>query len=294
MKIFVTGVCGRLGRAIAAAAEAMGHAVVGVDLKPWPTNQSMPPNTQVFMRSFEDWQQTKELLESCDAMIHTAGAHGEHLDKLDLGEFLDINVAGAARLFEIALTSGVRRMVLSSTMEILLGRDFTASGATFVDEESAPRPDSAYSISRLLQEQLVRELSRLHNVSVASLRYMDFSDIPDEKLGPRLLARSVSPKDVARAVLRAASLDGLDGGVFHIGPKSPLTNSDIIAALSDSKATLEKHFPGAAMILETNGFAIKPSHFWPVTSIRKAKLILGWEPAFTFEAWLIARGWDKK
>jgi len=29
----------------------------------------------------------------------------------------------------------------------------------------------------------------------------------------------------------------------------------------------------------------------PVTSIRKAKLVLGWEPRYTFATWLTEYGW---
>ncbi len=294
MRILVTGICGLLGRAIAAEARTQGHAVVGVDSRPWPVGQTLPPGVHVLAGFFEDTKLMKELLISCDAMIHTAGPHGEQVGKLGLAEFLHLNVESVACLLETAWNVGVRHVILSSTMEIVLGRDWTASGAAFVDEESTPRPDSAYSIRRLLQEQLAREQSRLYDVSVASLRYMAFSDIPDETLGPRLLARSVSPRDVARAAIRAASLDGLKGDVFHIGPKTPLTNSDIVAAFSDSKAILEKYFPGAFPILDKHGFETKSRYFWPVTSIRKAKLILGWEPGYTFETWLIAHGWNKK
>jgi nucleoside-diphosphate-sugar epimerase len=293
MRFAITGICGRLGRAIAAEARAQGHTVVGVDTKPWPPRHSLPPGIHVLVGSFEDINLMKELLQSCDAVIHTAGLHGEHLGKSDLAEYLHLNVQSVARLFETALNVGVRRVVLSSTMEILLGRDWTASGAAFVDEESTPRPDSAYSISCLLREQLGRELSRLHDVSVSSLRYMAFSNTPDETLGLRLLARSVSSRDAARAALCAASLDGLKGEVFHIGPKTPLANSDIVAALSDSKVILEKHFPGATLILDKHGFNTKSEYFWPVTSIRKAKLILDWEPEYTFEVWLTAHGWVK-
>jgi UDP-glucose 4-epimerase len=295
MKLLVTGVCGRLGRAIAAEAEAQGHTVVGLDRVPWPADQApLPDGVEVIEGSYEDIPTMERYLSGCDAIAHTAGPHGEYVNKLDLSGFLRSNVESVARMLELASRLGVRHVALSSTMEVLIGRDWTASGAAVVDEESTPACDSAYSISRLLQEQLAKEFSRIHGVSIGSLRYMAFGYEADKNLGPRLLARSLAPSDVARVVLRVASMDGLRGDVFNIGPKTPLTNQDIIAAKTNPEAVVEKYFPSAVEVLKANGYKLTWDEFWPVTSIRKAKLILGWEPQYTFETWLGERGWKKK
>ena len=42
MKLFVTGVCGRLGRAIAQVAAGQGMDVVGIDIVPWPDDVEQP------------------------------------------------------------------------------------------------------------------------------------------------------------------------------------------------------------------------------------------------------------
>lgn len=294
LKIFVTGICGRLGRAIAFEANRNGHTIVGLDAQLWPTGQALPAGIDVIAGSYEDGDLVERLLPSCDALIHTAGPHGEQVGKLTLAEFLHSNVESVARLLETAARSGVRRAVLSSTMEILLGRDWTSSGATVVDEETAPKTDSPYSISRLLQEQLAREFSRSHGVSIASLRYMCFGYQPNDQLGTRLLARYLATIDAARAALRAASLDGFAGEVFHIGPKTPLTNQDIVQALSKPTEVLEKYFPGAMEVLDTRKAKLSSSAFWPVTSIRRARLGLGWEPSYAFEQWLLDNGWRRQ
>jgi nucleoside-diphosphate-sugar epimerase len=295
MKLFVTGICGRLGRAIAAEAEAQGHTVVGLDKVPWPAAKApLPEGVKVIEGSYEEIPTMERHLSGCDAIAHTAGPHGEYVEKLDLSGFLRSNVESVARMLELASRLGVRRVALSSTMEILIGRNWTASGAAVVDEESTPVCDSAYSISRLLQEQLAKEFSRTHGVSIGSLRYMAFGYEADKDLGPHLLARSLTPSDVARAVLRVASMDDLRGDVFNIGPKTPLTNEDIIAAKTNPEAVVERYFPGAFAVLKANGYKLIWDDFWPVTSIRKAKLILGWEPQYTFETWLGERGWKRK
>ncbi len=293
MKLFVTGICGRLGRAIAAEASLQGHAVVGLDMQPWPSGTPLPAGVETAVGSYEDMALVERLLKSCDGMIHTAGPNGAHVKKLSLAEFLRSNVESVGCLLETATRVGVRRMALSSTMEVLIGRNWTTIGATVVDEDSPPRTDSAYSISRLLQEHLGREFSRIQGVSIASLRYMAFGYSKDSELGLELLARCLTGRDTARAAVMAATKDGFVGDVFNIGPKTPLTNGDIITAMTQPEAVLEKYYPGAALIVKERGIKITSGYFWPVTSIRKARMMLGWEPTYTFETWLTENGWKK-
>lgn len=85
----------------------------------------------------------------------------------------------------------------------------------------------------------------------------------------------------------------MQGDVFNVGPKRPITNRDIIQAFTDPESVVEKYWPGALEVLKAKGFKIKSENFWPVANIRKAKLILGWEPELTFESWLLDNGWKK-
>lgn len=295
MKLLVTGICGRLGRALAAEGAAQGHTVVGIDRVPWPADRlEVPKGAEIVPGSYEDLALLEKLLPGCDALLHTAGPHGADVKKVSLGDFLHSNVEMVARMLEVAVKTGVRGVALSSTMEVLFGRDWTTSGIAVVDEQSAPVCDSAYSMSRLLIEQLAQQFCRKHPISVASLRYMAFGYGSDRNLGPSLLARALAPRDVARAAIRAGTMGGLRGDVFNIGPKTPLTNQDIVAAMADPEAVVEKYWPGAVAVLKTSGFQLTPDAFWPVTSIRKAKLILGWEPEYTFEVWLTERGWKRQ
>lgn len=292
MKIFVTGIYGRLGRAIASEATVQGHTVVGLARRPRPPEVPLKKGVETTVGSYEDAALVERLMRSCDAVIHTAGPHGGHVEKLSLAEFLHSNVESVACLLETALRLGIRHVALSSTMDVLIGLDWAASGAVVLDEDSPPRTETAYGLSRLLQEQLGREFSRKYGISIASLRYMAFGYVKDADLGLSLLARRLSARDAARAAILAATKEGLVGDVFHIGPKSPLTNHDILVAMSTPEVVLEKYYPGAATIAKARGIKVVSDYFWPVTSIRKARLMLGWEPIYTFEKWLMENGWN--
>ena len=275
MKLFVTGICGRLGRAVAIEAAGQGMEVVGLDVVDWPDDTACPGALDLHAGSCEDQPLVASLLSGCDAMIHTAGPHGGHVATMDLEGFLEGNVVVGARLLETALRVGVRSVNFSSTMEILGGREWTSSGAARLDETSRPQTDSAYSLSRLLTEKLVREFSRQHDLAASCIRYSGFGYIPDEALGPRLLARTASPRDVARATILAATNFDLRGEVFVVAPEAPHTVEDMVDALSDPYAVLEKYYPGASDVLAATGQELAPTNFWPMVDTRRARVLLG-------------------
>jgi len=74
-----------------------------------------------------------------------------------------LNVEGTRRVLDAALTAGVRRFVLASSVKAI-----GEGGAMRVDEDSEPRPVTAYGRSKLAAERLV--LAAGDRVHVACLR----------------------------------------------------------------------------------------------------------------------------
>ncbi len=293
MKVFVTGVCGRLGSAVAEEAGEQGMDVVGIDRAEWSHSTTMPEMAQFELGTYTDLDLLGRLLPGCDAIVHTAGPHGGDVATMGLPDFIDQNVTANARLLEVAQEAGVKSVMFSSTMEVLTGRDWKPSGAAIVDEDFRAVTDSPYALSRYLLEEMAKEFSRQRGLCTASFRYMSFGYATWETIGPSLLARHISRRDVARAVLLGAHRTDLTGDVFLIGPETPLTNHDIVDAFADPHAVLERHFSGASAIFENQGIKLASAYFWPVASIRKARLILGWQPHDTFEKWLTDHGWKR-
>jgi nucleoside-diphosphate-sugar epimerase len=267
--------------------------LVGIDRVDWPEDQPMPAHLQFEKGDYTDLALLDRLLPGCDAIIHTAGPNGEQVATMDMAQFVDLNVTCNVRLLEAAQRTDVKNVVLSSTMEVLTGRDWTPSGAAIVDEDFAPVSDSQYALSRYLMEEMAKQYSRLRGLSVVSLRYMASGYATWDKIGLCLMARHLTGRDVARAVLMAAAKNDFVGDVIHIGPETPLNNQDIINALSDPESVLEKYYPGSVAVLEQAGEAISTDLFWPATTIRKAKRLLDWTPLDTFEKWLTEHGWEE-
>lgn len=280
MRILLTGACGVLGRAIREAA-GQAHEFVLLDVAPQVEADGG------IRGSFADQDAILRAARGCDAIIHTAAMHG-HSYGAPGCQFIQTNVLGAEYLFQAALHAGIRRVVMSSTMEITIGRDWAAYGTAVVDESLPPRPDWVYPLTKLQVEHMGHFYARHHGLEVIQLRYMAFDDhVITNPL--HVLARCVDRLDVARANLLAATRPGLKDEVFHIGPDTPLTQQDVNNALEDPWPVLEKYWPGCRKVLETPGKKPKYMHFWPVAPITKAKRMLGWQPQVTFETVLNQR-----
>jgi nucleoside-diphosphate-sugar epimerase len=293
VKLLVTGLCGRLGRAVTAEVLSRGWKIVGLDQAPWPDPAGPPAGVELHAGSLDDTALLDRLMADSTHFIHTAGLHGENLKDHGLAEFLRSNVETVGNLIEQCAARGIRNICLSSTMEVQIGRDYAASGATVLDEESPIKTDSIYSLSKALMERLAAERSRHLGISISVMRYMAFGYRKDERLGLGLLSRYLSARDAARAAIQGVLAEGLRGEIFNIGPKSPLTNQDILQALKAPAEVLERHFPGCLEIIEKAGQPLSPDMFWPVTSVEKARRLLDWEPQYTFASWLEAHGWKQ-
>ena len=101
------------------------------------------------------------------------------------------------------------------------------------------------------------------------------------------------PEDAAAANLIAATKAHIGYEVLNLGPETPLTRDDILRAATDPWGVVETHWPGASRVLKAHGITLSLDNFWPVIRIDRAKRVLGWRPAVTFETYLQSLGWRR-
>jgi nucleoside-diphosphate-sugar epimerase len=286
MRILITGAAGNLGRAVRQQAKGE-HDLVLFD-------QSEKIEADGGIRGqMTDRQAVHRAAEGCDAIIHTAAMHGAFYGKASNADFIQTNVLGTEYLFEAALKHGVKRLAIASSMEVMIGIEWSAYGTAVLDETLPPRPDWIYPVTKRQVEVLGSLYARRHGLEVVQLRYMAFSNSQSESLGLNLLARYIAAEDVGRATLLAAVKPGLKDEILHIGPDTPLTQRDVNEALENPAAVLERLWPGCTPFLQKQGQTPKPDQFWPVTRIDRAKRTLGWAPKYTFESYLQSLGWKR-
>ncbi|MCC7493443.1 MAG: NAD(P)-dependent oxidoreductase [Fimbriimonadaceae bacterium] len=278
MRILVTGAAGRIGGAIVERC-AGRHETVAFDLLPPPLGD------QRLTADVRDREAVFAAVAGCDAVIHPAGFHGGHLKDHSSAEFLEVNVIGLNHLYEAMLAHGVRRMVQSSTMEVVCGRDWLANGVAVLDEGTQPKPDAIYALSKYLGEHLAPFYLRQHGLTTAILRYMNVDTLTPQQAGYQMTARWVWRYDVAEANILAAECPQIGCEVFHIGPDTPLSNQDIQRSRRDPAAVLEQHWPGSVALLQRHGIPLADC-LWPVAPIAKAQRLLGWQPQATFAQFL--------
>jgi nucleoside-diphosphate-sugar epimerase len=287
MKILLTGACGLVGGGIRALAGGQ-HTFVNVD-----TSEQVLALGGI-RGTFADRELIFRAVEGCDAIIHTAGLHGSGYRTVPNDDYIRVNVIGAEYLFAAAVEHGVKRVVCSSSLEVLCGIDWSSSGARRYTSQTPPRPDWAYPMSKLMVEQLGSMYHREHGLEMAQLRYawVRESSLPLRKIGYGLLARSVALEDVARANLLACTSPHVRDEVLLIGPGAPLDDDDVVRGQEDPWQPLERHWPGCRAVLEAAGFAApRWRDLWPSCCIEPARRVLGWEPRHTFLALLRELGW---
>src|SRR5436305_4336670 len=203
MKVLITGGAGFIGQRTGQLLLQQGHQVVILDHLS-PPAQDGPPALRGGMeliegdiRKREDW--VKAIKEN-EVVIHLA----DHHDYLpSFSKLFHVNAVGTAILFELLLEgkTSVRRVVLGSTTAVYgegkyrCGKDGDVypqprrvdalehgiwdppcpicGGAVtpMVTDESVARPTSAYGLSKLAQEDLVRLLGERHGIEWVILRY---------------------------------------------------------------------------------------------------------------------------
>ena len=203
MKVLITGGAGFIGQRTGEHLMKQGHQVTILDNLLPPAHDG-PPALPAGMdlvegdvRKREDW--VKALKEN-EVVLHLA----DHHDYLpSFSKLFHVNAVGTAILFELLLErkTAVRRVVLGSSMAVYgegryrCGKDGdvypqprrvealqrgiwdppcpVCSGAItpMVTDESTTRPTSAYGLSKLAQEELVRLLGERHGIEWIILRY---------------------------------------------------------------------------------------------------------------------------
>ena len=203
MKVLITGGAGFIGQRTGEHLMKQGHQVTILDNLSPPAHDgppALPAGMELVegdVRKREDW--VKALKEN-EVVLHLA----DHHDYLpSFSKLFHINAVGTAILFELLLEgkTSVRRVVLGSSMAVYgegkyrCGKDGDVypqprrvdalergiwdppcpicGGAItpMVTDESVARPTSAYGLSKLAQEELVRLLGERHGIEWVILRY---------------------------------------------------------------------------------------------------------------------------
>jgi nucleoside-diphosphate-sugar epimerase len=267
VKVAVTGASGKAGRAVARDLEEHGHDVVAVDL--------VAPS---LLADLTELGQAVECLAGADAVVHLAAipASGIHNEETTFRT----NMLSTYNVFEAARVLGVPRVVWASS-ETIFGIPFEREQPAYapIDEDHPPLPQSSYALSKVLSEELGRQLHRQTGTAHVALRFSNIMEPEEYERFPSFwedatlrrwnLWGYVDVRDVAKSCRLA--LDA-DVGAEHF----------IVAA-----ADTVMNRPSAELMAEVYPsvrYRPTPGEFDALLSIEKARRLLGYEPEWSWRS----------
>jgi len=104
-----------------------------------------------------------------EAVIHFAALKAVGESEADPLLYYDMNIVGTIRLLEAMQNAGVRRMVFSSSATV-----YGQPDASPITEDAPPRVQNIYGRTKLVMEDLIRDLARTGKLlAAANLRYFN-------------------------------------------------------------------------------------------------------------------------
>ena len=203
MKIVVTGGSGKAGRWVVRELRDLGHDVLNVD----QTHDGSGHGLCV-VADLTNPGEALELISRSEAVVHLAAIPAP--DIRSEAETFRINTVSTFNVFSAAVAAGVDRVVWASS-ETVLGLPFdTPPLFAPIDETIEPRPESSYSLSKLVGEEMAAQLSRRSGIPFLGLRFSNIMEPPDYEAFPGFwddpklrkwnLWGYVDVRDVAKAV----------------------------------------------------------------------------------------------
>lgn len=154
----MTGSTGAIGAPLAQHLLQRGHRVRGFARRPSPGLKDYVEG------DLSDRDKVRQAVEGMDTVVHL-GAYPNPADFVDV--LLQPNVVGLHYICEAAAEFGVRRLVLASTLQVIMGHDV---GDRPVVVEDGPLPTNHYALTKAWAEIAGDMYARVHDLSVICVR----------------------------------------------------------------------------------------------------------------------------
>jgi nucleoside-diphosphate-sugar epimerase len=280
MRIIVTGGSGKLGSTVVASLKDAGHTVVVFD-RAARRGEGVPVDLTDAGQVLDAVAGVEDLHDGVDAIVHLAAipAPGIAPDVLTF----ENNILSTHHVLQAARRAGVRRIVTASS-ETLLGLPMDEPPAAFPVDEEVVLPNSTYSMTKHLEEQMAITFCRWD--PMLSITAMRFSNVmveadyagfeawqDDARLRKWNAWGYIDARDAAVAIELALQVRG-PGFERYI-----IANADTVMRRPSAELAAEV-FPDVPFTRPVEGRET-------LLSIDKARRDLGWEPA---HSWLDAQG----
>ena len=185
MKILVTGGAGYIGSTVTGLLTEKGHKAIVYDNLSHGRRDLLPTGVELIEGELADrallervFAAARDSHDPFDAVLHFAALieAGESMQKPEI--YFRNNTASTLSLLEAMLSSGPRRLVFSSTAAV-----YGEPEVVPIQENARLVPTNAYGHSKLLVEQVLTWLHRIHGLQYASLRYFNVAGAAETAQG---------------------------------------------------------------------------------------------------------------
>ncbi len=252
MKFLVTGGAGFLGSALANRLVEDGNEVRVIDDLSAGDQTRLDPRVLFTRGDVNDRPKLWTLLQEVQCVYHLAARVSVAESVLYPREYNTANVGGTVSVMEAMRDVGVRRVVLVSS-----GAVYGENNIQPLHESLPPDPISPYAVSKLAAEYYVRTIGKLWGIETVALRVFNAYG-PSQSLPaahapviPRFLKSALNGAslvafgngeqtrdyvyvtDVVKAMVAAATAQGVDRQVINVGSGSEISVRQLIAAISE-------------------------------------------------------------
>jgi nucleoside-diphosphate-sugar epimerase len=290
--IIVTGGSGKVGRACVRDLMEHGYDVTSIDMAPPPgqTNPPIPGSVRYSRADVTDFGEAMAALSGIDervekvtGVVHLAAipAPGQAANHVTFS----VNTVSTYNVFEAARQLGIRNIVWASS-ETVYGIPYAKGPAYVPVDEEIERPETAYSLSKLLGEEMARQFCRWDpELKIVGLRFSNVMEPHDYQRFPGFdadphgrkfnLWTYIDARDAAQAIRLALEAKITGAEVFGIA------NADSVMSRANEEL-LAAVYPGAA---RKGAFGRNDS----LISIEKARRVLGYEPQYAWREQIAAK-----
>jgi UDP-glucose 4-epimerase len=314
VKILVTGGAGYVGGTVSQLLMDRGHAVVIYDNLCHAQRSMVPAGAAFVEGDVADTKRLKELFAdgSFAGVMHFAALieAGESMRHPEV--YFRNNTASTLGLLEAMVASSLKKVVFSSTAAV-----YGEPVSTPITEDAALLPTNPYGESKLLVEQMLQWMQRIHGLRYASLRYFNVAGAipgrgeahePESHLIPLILDVALGRRanikifgqdyptpdgtavrdyihvqDLAEAHLLAfGALDGRERMIYNLGNGQGFTVRQVV----ESARRVTGHpIPVEEMPRRAGDPAVL------IASSKKIETELGWKPKYAQLDDIVSSAW---
>jgi UDP-glucose 4-epimerase len=214
VRLLVTGGAGYIGSVVAAKLLAAGHDVTVLDDLSTGHADAVPAGASFVEGTLRD-DAARVLAAGTDAVLHFAAKSLVGESVANPGRYWSHNLGGSLALLEAMRTTGVSRIVFSSTAAV-----YGEPERTPIEETDPTRPTSPYGASKLAVDTVLAEYARMHGFGAVSLRYFNVAGAHPGPDGRWFGERHVTETHLIPNVLKMAG-PGASGAVKIFGDDYP-------------------------------------------------------------------------